>query len=261
MAERGRLRLSWMAGAVLAAMLIGILGLAVHWRTEMAEPVDPAQASPQARALIEQWGAPRYSRALEELLIRDFFADRREGVFLDVGAFDYKTNSNTYYLDRHLGWSGVAVDAQPAFAEGYRRHRPRTRFYNFFVSDRSDEDAVFYVVRDRPQLSTAHRGQLAGRDHEAREVPTITLDDLLERDGVDRIDFLTMDIERWEPQALAGFDIARFKPALVCIESHEAVNAEILRYFSRHGYERIDAYLSLDERNWYFRPAPSLAER
>ena len=86
------------------------------------------------------------------------------------------------------------------------------------------------------------------------EVPTITLDDLLDRSGVKKIDFLSMDIEGAEPLALAGFDIERFHPALVCIEVNLPVREEIHAYFLSHGYERIDAYKKHDRVNWYYRP-------
>ncbi len=44
-----------------------------------------------------------YSHGKEELIIRDFFQDRRGGVFLDVGFAFPKKNSTTYYLEKHLG--------------------------------------------------------------------------------------------------------------------------------------------------------------
>jgi hypothetical protein len=92
------------------------------------------------------------------------------------------------------------------------------------------------------------------------KVPVSTLDALLREQGVEKIDFLSMDVEEHEPQALAGFDIDHFRPELVCIEAHEAVREPIARYFAVHGYERIDAYLRYDGINWYFRPRPGRGE-
>ena len=54
--------------------------------------------------------------------------------------------------------------------------------------------------------------------------------------------------------ALAGFDIDRFRPELVCIESHTSVSKRIHEYFTHHGYELIEKYLPYDTLNWYFRP-------
>jgi len=56
-------------------------------------------------------GQKFYSWNNEELIIRDFFADRKGGFFLDIGCVHYRDSSNTYYLEKHLRWSGIAVDA------------------------------------------------------------------------------------------------------------------------------------------------------
>jgi hypothetical protein len=83
---------------------------------------------------------------------------------------------------------------------------------------------------------------------------TATLDDLLTQHGVTEIDFVSIDIELHEPQALAGFSIARFRPALVCIEAHPEVRQQILDYFARHDYVVVGEYLHVDETNLYFMP-------
>jgi hypothetical protein len=63
-----------------------------------------------------------------------------------------------------------------------------------------------------------------------------------------------MDIELSEPKALAGFDVDRFKPALVCIEAHPEVRQQILDYFTRHRYVLVGRYLRADSKNLYFQP-------
>jgi len=95
--------------------------------------------------LRESYGTPRYSQGFEELLVRHFFGDSRGGVFVDVGANHYRRNSTTYYLERHLGWCGLAIDALSRFKGGYIRYRPRTRFVPAFVSDRCGRQVSFYV--------------------------------------------------------------------------------------------------------------------
>ena len=88
-------------------------------------------------------------------------------------------------------------------------------------------------------------------------VPTITLNKVLDDRGIEKIDFLSMDIEGAEPMALAGFDIQRFRPRLVCIEAHTSPEQEqqLMKYFEVNGYQRLDEYLDHDIVNWYFAPA------
>jgi len=217
-----------------------------------AEP--PSSQAEGLRTELDHYSPKHYSERNEEIIIRHFFKDHKGGVFLDVGAYHYKNGSNTYYLEKELGWSGIAIDANGEFARGYRENRPKTIFFNFFVSDKSDEKADFYVVRDPGHLtkSTAVPEFVKGRKTEEIKVPTITLNDLLAKLGVRKIDFLNIDIELWEPHALAGFDIEKYRPDLVCIEAHRQVRDQLLVYFSAHGYVRLDQYFFFDQRNWYF---------
>ena len=212
--------------------------------------------SPGLRTELEQYAPKHFSERNEEIIIRHFFKDRRDGFFLDVGAYHYRDASNTYYLERSLNWEGIAIDANGEFAQGYRQNRPRTKFYNFFVSDKSDEKAEFYIVRDPGHLtkSTAVPEFVKGRKTEEVTVPTITLNDLLAKHDVRKVDFLSIDIELWEPRALAGFDIEKYRPELVCVEAHRQVRDQLLAYFRAHGYVRLDQYFLFDQRNWYFTP-------
>jgi hypothetical protein len=95
---------------------------------------------------------------------------------------------------------------------------------------------------------------LFGTIDEVREVPTIALTDLLDREGIRGFDFLSMDIELHEPQALKGFDIDRFKPRLVCIEALLPVRQQIIDYFTRHQYAIVGRYVWVDRENLYFTP-------
>jgi FkbM family methyltransferase len=203
-----------------------------------------------------QYGPNHNTEHYEEWFIRDFFADRRNGVFLDVGANHHQQSSKTYYLESQLGWSGIAIDPLKQFEEGYRQYRPRTKFFPLFVSDKSDQTAKLYVLRNNTLVSSSNESftRAFGVPDEVRTVPTVALNDLLEREHVTKIDFLSMDIELHEPQALSGFDIRRYKPSLVCIEGLLPNRQKLLDYFTRNGYVLVGKYLWVDRENMYFMP-------
>ena len=234
------------------SVILGI-SLWMHIENRRAEP--EIQTPPEIKTLIEKYGPKLYSQHFEELLIREFFNDQRSGFFVDVGAGHYKINSTTYYLEKHLGWRGIAIDAIARYEKGYLLSRKNTQFYSFYVADKSDEEIDFYIIERNKRLSTGNveAARRQGKFEKVR-VPTITLDDLLEREVVSHFDFLSMDIELAEPAALAGFDIDRYKPSLVCIEAHEPVLDKILDYFSKNNYEVIEKYKGLDPLNLYFTP-------
>lgn len=213
---------------------------------------------------ILESGQKLYSWHDEELIIRDFFSDRKDGIFVDVGCAHYRDSSNTYYLEKHLGWSGIAVDALVEFALGYIENRSRTRFFNFIVTDHSGTIEPFYRQKQIEAQGTSStseefvKGASERRnlkpDYQVIYVPTITLTELLDANGVSKVDFLSLDIEMGELKALKGFDIERFKPKFVCVEVlNKEQKKKVLAYFQEHGYELIDEYLDNDSFNWYFR--------
>lgn len=249
-------RLVWRF-TILELSLISAFAALVGWQAATLRSADDWVPS-EARPLQHRYGLTRYSSFAEEWIVRDFFNDRKGGFFVDVGANHYRRYSNTYYLEKHLGWTGVAIEPQRAFEADYRKYRPKTRFLPFFVSDVSNEVARMYVLQDDSLVTSSDRSftERYGSNPQEVEAATITLDDLLTKEAVHAIDFLSIDIELSEPKALSGFDIARFRPELVCIEAHPEVRQQILDYFARHHYVVAGKYLRADRRNLYFTPQP-----
>lgn len=204
---------------------------------------------------VDLEGDPLYSQHKEELIIRDFFRDRRDGFFLDVGCATPIRDSNTYYLEKHLGWSGIGVDGLPEYRSSWERRRPKSKFFNYLVTDHADTVEPFYRS-ELPGISSSKppvRGPAGKeRDFEEIQVPTITLTRLLEENQVSKIDLLSIDIEGHEPAALAGFDIDRFRPELVVVEAKPANREFLVKYFTDHGYEQLEKYLEHDPVNYYF---------
>lgn len=233
---------------MMSAVALSLLGCRRHQEA-------PARALPGKVSLADLQavlGEARYSQDDEETLIRAFFRDRRGGFFLDVGAGDPIRNSTTYYLEKHLGWSGIAVDALAEYAPAYARERPQTRFFSFFVSTKTDVPHEFFASAERDFSSATGRDPRGGT-YQRRQVATMALDDLLGREHVERIDFLSMDIEGSEPAALAGLDVARYRPELVCIEiSSSESGRAIAEYFLLRGCREIVAYRAVDGINRYY---------
>lgn len=254
-------------GVAGAAVGLAVLG-AWEWRlrdhADGAESVvaevipDPETAS--LDALQEAYGPRLYSQGEEETLIRAFFRDRRQGFFLDVGASDYEKDSTTYYLERHLGWRGIAIDALEDFRAGYERFRPRTKFFAFFVTNRAGMKQDFYVYARDTRISSGSLEHLHSfpriKDRNIRRirVPSTTLDHVLAAEKVTKVDFVSLDIEGFELEALEAFDIERYRPDLLCVEVQTRTRDRLLAYFASHGYEPIEQYRQADPVNLYFRP-------
>ena len=196
---------------------------------------------------------PQWSQGYEELIVRDFFGDKKEGVFVDVGCYLPRELSTTYYLEDRLQWTGIGIDAQRDFATAWKKERPRSTFVATAISDKDGETLTLFIAGTTASLEKWAM-EIFTKDLKEIEVKTITLNTLLDMLVVDKVDFLSIDIDGGEIGALNGFDIQRYKPELCAVE---AVMPELVKeYFAANGYELIEKYLKVDKVNLYFRPKP-----
>jgi FkbM family methyltransferase len=245
----------------LLGVLVAVLGyFGGQFRTVARLAPFLTHSAGELQSFQDRYGPGRNSEHGEEWIIRDFFQDQRGGIFVDVGANDPQRFSNTFYLETVLGWSGLAVEPQAKFSEAYRTLRPRTTLIPLFVSDVSNREAVLHVPRNNDLIASSSKTfveEEGGTDIQPVHTNTTTLDDLLERSGISRIDFLSIDIELHEPAALAGFSIDRYRPRLVAVEGHLEVRQQILDYFAAHDYILLGKYLRADAENMWFAPRSS----
>lgn len=204
--------------------------------------------------------APRFSQGVEELLIREYFEDQRGGYFVDVGAGPPLKGSNTAFLELHLGWKGIGIDALGHYEEAYMKQRPRTRFMHRVVAEASSPARPFFHVVAAAGLSSTDGGrEFRGERLRSKriDVPAATLDELLAMARLPRIDFMSIDVEASNLDCLAGIDLARHRPRLICMETGNPMSHErrdIIDHFESAGFEVVPQFRRYEAPNTWFRP-------
>ncbi len=120
--------------------------------------------------IFERFGSARFSRPGLDL---SPYLPAGPGFYVEAGAYDGYTESNTYYLERFKGWTGVLVEAIPALYAECVRRRPRSYVANCaLVSSEFPDDevamqfgGVMSVVKDyrmSPELGLQPQATLTG---------------------------------------------------------------------------------------------------
>lgn len=188
-------------------------------------------------------------------LYRIFLGERRHGFFVEVGAFDGVSCSNTSCL-ADVGWSGILIEPVPAYAQACReryRGNDNIRVVQAAVGasrGQIDIHVAGSLTTSSQRLIEAYRDISWARSvaHEASHltVQQQTLDEILETAGAaSPIDVLSVDVEGGEEAVFAGFTLARWRPTLIIIElvhTHpdlhgiSAGDAAIQKMIERNGY-------------------------
>jgi FkbM family methyltransferase len=170
-----------------------------------------------------------YSQNKEQEHILRYF-DGRTGTFLDLGANDGKTFSNTYALAQ-LGWRGMCVDASPkAFKALQETHKGNDRVLCLNLALANECGPVtLHEASDTllssldPQQRETWKSYNLGWD--AVQVQGVTFDVLM--DGIRRFEFISMDIEGMDIDILKQINLDAYGVQLLCIE-HGGRQAEIM---------------------------------
>lgn len=166
-----------------------------------------------------------YSQHGQDSLIGDVLFKGRPGVFVDVGARDGITISNTYYLEKHLSWTGIAIEPHPDLFELLSQRR-QCKCLNIAASNNSSEAVSFIKLLEGPignsGLLTSFRniGWLQKVKHEIITVQCQTLSNLIT--GIDKIDYLDIDVEGHEYQVIEGIDFDNVEIKIMGVEVNES---------------------------------------
>jgi FkbM family methyltransferase len=160
---------------------------------------------------------------------------RHPGFFIEAGAHDGLTQSNTALLEFSHGWTGLLVEPIPELAARCRQNRPGSIVEQAaLVAPDYGDASISMTYCNRSSIVAGSRGtneadsvwlemcrQLPDqRDVEPYEVvvPARTLSSILDDHGIGRIDFMSLDLEGYEATALRGLDFERHRPTLLLVE-------------------------------------------
>jgi FkbM family methyltransferase len=160
----------------------------------------------------------------EDAILWRFFGAKSSGFYVDVGAFDGVYLSNTKVFEDD-GWDGLRVEAHPEHSAPLNRNwRPPSAHPAVVGDGRREFELVtdstgLFAGEDPDRRRVAHyfrSARLAEPTWETVRIPAMTLAELL--DGCQPIDFLSLDIEGGEAEALAG--LGEHRPRLLLIEAN-----------------------------------------
>ncbi|HEX8029054.1 MAG TPA: FkbM family methyltransferase [Vicinamibacterales bacterium] len=235
-----------MLGAVMGAVAL-LMGSprATEIRKQFAsnrECCDFSLAQALSLTFREAMGGPTYPSEIgqDKWVIVKMFPGVTNGYFLDVGSGHGTIGSNTKALE-DLGWSGICVDPFPTHMEDRR-----CQVQKVVVSSVAGQSVQFHTHAGLGGIADT----LGKWKDEASKSPTVaftttTLGAVLDAaKAPPYIEFLSLDIEGAEFEALKGVPFERYRFGAMAIEHNdeEPKRTDILKFLESHGYRRVHTY-------------------
>lgn len=186
-----------------------------------------------------------YSQFGEDITAANLLRNVTAGFYVDIGAHHPLRHSNTALLHMQ-GWQGVNVEPMEASIQLFERYRPYATNVRAAIHNERDQVTLYKVPGGLSNTVLPDRVEGLRHAHgDAGEevVPALSLNDVFDRyvpDGI-HVNYLTVDIEGYDTEALLAFDVARHQPDVICIEIHRpdllCLRADpVVRHLVANGY-------------------------
>lgn len=181
---------------------------------------------------FSQWG--------EDVHIDKFLGNKKNGFYVDIGAYDPTRFSNTkrFYLK---GWHGINIEPDPLRIKKFLKERPKDINLNIGIANKSG--FLDFFKFDPQTLSTFSKSSADNykkQGHFLRETLKIkvsTIDQVLEKYSNSKmIDFLSIDTEGYDFLVLRRNNWKKFRPKIICIEDK---STDVKKFLNEKGYKLI----------------------
>lgn len=167
-----------------------------------------------------------------------------EKFFVEFGATDGKTSSNTYLLEQKYGWDGILAEPNPIWHDELNKNRSSFITHKCVFS--KSNETLDFLMTDAPDLATI-KG--FGRDDEFKaereksktiSVETVSLYDLLDEYAPKIIDYMSIDTEGSEYGILNAFfqENDKYDVRCISVEHNFIMRDKIHELMKANGYVR-----------------------
>jgi FkbM family methyltransferase len=184
-----------------------------------------------------------YSQLGQDLEVLKFYNNKENGFFVEVGANDGISLSNTYLLETKHNWRGICCEPIPILFNKLITNRPNSICINEAVYNKSGltlsfDIAACSLVSGISQHIDAHKTRVDA-NKTTINVQTISLMDVLEKANAPSfIEYMSLDTEGSEFEILKNFDFKKYTFGLIDVEHNgvEPRRSQIKNLLLANGY-------------------------
>lgn len=191
-----------------------------------------------------------YSQYNQDEFVDLYFKKKKGGFFLDIGANDGISHSNSYFFEKNRGWSGICIEPIP---DVFKKMTEIRQSINYNVCISEEEGIVnFRRVHGAPEMLSGilefmtpehisrikKECELNNGSYEDIKIESRNINSILESHGINKIDYLSIDTEGAELIILKTINFEKLNIEFLTVENNES-SEEIRNFLKAKGYQYI----------------------
>ena len=183
-----------------------------------------------------------YSQLKQDEDVLKYYNNKSNGYFVDIGANDGITLSNTYLLEKDYNWNGICIEPVPSIFKKLEKNRPNMININnplYNVDNKTvtiiDNGLLSGITEDLGK----HKETVLKNSKGEYKLQTRTLTSILdEYNAPSKIEYMSLDTEGSELKILQGLDFSKYKFGYLNIEHNyeEPKRTQMRTLLESNGY-------------------------
>jgi len=194
------------------------------------------------------WNEKYTSQAGQDKMIKkNFFDGKKNGFFIEIGAYDGISGSNCYHFERFLNWDGIAIEPSNIQFEKLKKNR-KCKVLNNAISDEVKEVEFIEVTEGLTQMSGINDSSFErnfkiisnnqASKTDSIKLKTITFDEIVPKNK--DIDYLSIDIEGGEMNLLKSIDFKTNSIKVISVENNIPEEQNFKNFFEEINFTYLD---------------------
>lgn len=165
----------------------------------------------------------------QDKILVNLLKGKRNGFFIELGAGNGVSLSNSYFFERELGWIGVLIEPEPYSYSMLWNNRSGFKS-NALCSDVSGVEKEFLLAGATSGIISDSSGywikkNIKEGNNSRTKMVTRTLEEVLDGFPTPKnIDFLSIDVEGHEYEVLKNFPFNKYVIDIICIENNSSID-------------------------------------
>ena len=193
----------------------------------------------------EAYSSTVFSQDGEEMFLKEFFANKKKGFYVAVGAYHPFLFSNTAWAYER-GWNGINIEPNLEAYKKFTHIRNHDINLNCGISQKERISSYFEFEEGAYNTFCKENVPNNTKLKKVSKIFTRRLDSIFNEHHVQKIDFMDIDVEGNELDVLCSNNWDLYRPQIILCEQkmrmEDIIKSEIYLFMKQNGYEAVSKY-------------------